>query len=103
MSKTANLYTLGIWLVKPDREKDFIAAWKEFARWTINNQNGAVSGTLLQDTQHPQRFISFGPWKDKESIEAWRQTPVFQVFLKKARALCDEIQPQMLKSVVTVG
>lgn len=68
----------------------------------MENQDGAISGTLLQDTQNPQRFISFGPWKDKESIETWRQTPEFQAFIKKARVLCEEIQPNILQSVATI-
>ena len=102
-SKTGKLYTLGIWVVKPGYEKDFISAWKEFAHWTIKNQDGAVSATLVQDIQNSQRFISFGPWEDKESIELWRQTPVFQAFIKKARALCDDIQPHTVKSVATVS
>jgi len=96
------LYTLGIWIVKAGNEKAFIDAWRAFAEWTLKNQPGNAKATLLQDEEQPQCFISFGPWKDKKSIESWRNQPEFKEFIKKAKDLCENIKPYTLKAVVNL-
>ncbi len=103
MEKLGELYTLGIWTVKAGNEKAFIDAWRVFAAWTVKNQPGSAKATLLQDEEQPRRFISFGPWKDKESIQSWRNQPEFKEFFAKARDLCEDIQPHILESVAKVG
>ncbi len=92
-------YTLGHWTVKPGSEKAFIEEWTAFARWTAKAQPGAGKGVLLQDAKEPQKFISFGPWKNMESIAAWRETPEFKAFAAKVPGLCEEFQPGTLKEV----
>ncbi len=103
MKNLGELYTLGIWSVKPGNERAFIDAWQSFADWTCKHQSGAVHAVLLQDTEQPQRFISYGPWNDEKSIKEWRQRTEFQEFLKRARALCDNIEPLMMQSVAHVA
>lgn len=96
------LYTLGIWTVKAGNEQAFVGAWKTFAKWTLKNQPGNANATLLQDEDQPQRFISFGPWKNHKSIQLWRNQPEFKEFIVKARGLCEDIKPHTLKSVVNL-
>jgi quinol monooxygenase YgiN len=96
------LYTLGIWIVKKGKEKVFIAAWREFAKWSLKKQLGNTMATLLQDEVCPQQFISFGPWKNHKCIQVWRNQPEFKDFIQKARHLCEDIKPHTLKSVVTL-
>lgn len=102
MENSDQLYTLGIWLVKHGSEQAFVKAWKEFAEWTLKNQLGNTKATLLQDEEQPQHFISFGPWKDNESIQSWRNQPEFKEFITKARDLCEDIKPHTLKVVVNL-
>jgi quinol monooxygenase YgiN len=92
-------YTVGIWTVKPGKEAEFIQAWREFAEWTSKQGLGVGTGRLVQDTENPRRFISFGPWPSVEVIEQWRAMPEFKAFFEKVRELCDEIQPRTLKLV----
>lgn len=61
MNKVNQPYTLGNWTAKAGNEKTFIAEWQAFARWTARNQSGAGTAYLLQDLEHPQHFVSFGP------------------------------------------
>jgi len=93
--------TLAEWTVRPGNEDAFVSAWAEFARWTAENQQGAMTGMLLRDTSEPLRFISFGPWKDRDAAEAWRQTHQFQESFVRFRELCSEVRPQSLISVAT--
>lgn len=37
MDETNQRFSAGIWLVKPGKENDFIAAWGDFAKWTFNH------------------------------------------------------------------
>ncbi len=99
MNGSGELFTVGIWMVKPGNEAIFISAWERFARWTSENQPGALLGTLLQDAENPQRFISYGPWRDVENIKIWRNTAEFKAFAAKAKELCESFQPSMMKAV----
>ena len=94
-------YAYARWDVKEGKEAAFVAAWAEFAHWTKINIPGAVQGLLLQDTGRPNIFISIGPWKDMESVSAWRSRDEFKRFFSMVRELCDDIDPRTLKLIVT--
>jgi len=94
------LFTLGIWKTKQGKEAEFIDAWQAFADWTSGNVPGAEQGTLLQHEDTPQRFVSFGPWKDHEGVARWRSSPEFKEFAARARNLCEEFEPQ---NMILVG
>jgi len=101
MEKLEHFYTSGLWTVKPGKEADFVAAWEELAKWVVEKL-GAEEAHLLQDLEQPQRFISFGPWKDLGSIKAWRERSEFAEFIAKMKELCVDIQPRTLKSVADI-
>ena len=88
-----NIYSCGIWTVKPGKETEFIHAWQTFANWTSKNQAGMGSAHLLQDMEHANRFLSFGPWESIEKIQEWRDRPEFVAFFAIAKTLCNDIQP----------
>lgn len=86
-------YTQGNWLVKEGLEKQFIDQWTEFVSWSAKNAEGAGDFILIQSVGDSRRFVSFGAWKDRASVDSWRSTPEFADLLGKCRALCDEFQP----------
>lgn len=93
-------FTVGIWLVKPGKENDFIDAWGDFAKEIFNRNMGAGEVYLLQDIQQPRRFISSGPWDSIQKIDEWRQLPEFKEFFAKAKEICDEITPLTMKPII---
>ena len=101
MEKREHFYTAGLWMVKPGKETDFVAAREEVVKWVVEKL-GAMEAHLLQDLEQPQRFFSFGPWKDLQSIKAWRERPEFAGFLSKMKELCVDIQPHTMKSVADI-
>ncbi len=101
MKKTNQLYTMGHWTAKAGRESEFRAEWEAFARWTGKNQPGAGVAYLLRDNEHPQKFVSFGPWESAEAIKAWRERPEFKAYVGKLRELCEDFQPQSLTAVAS--
>ncbi len=100
MDETNQRFSVGIWLVKPGKENDFIAAWGDFAKMIFNRNIGADEVYLLQDIQQPRRFITSGPWENIQRIEAWRQLPEFKEFFIKAKDMCDEITPLTMKPII---
>ena len=94
-----NIFSAGIWTVKPGREEGFLQRWKEFALWTMDNQKGPVSVVMVRDIEQQNVFISFCPWADLESIRIWRQTPAFSEAFRDFKNLCDKIEPHTLQRV----
>ncbi|MCX6362800.1 MAG: antibiotic biosynthesis monooxygenase [Actinobacteria bacterium] len=89
-------YSYGVWIVKPGREEDFVAGWRELAEWTAANAPGAGIARLLQDEQQPSRFISIGPWDDKRAIAASRSQLGFQERVGKLREMLETYTPANL-------
>jgi heme-degrading monooxygenase HmoA len=94
-------YTSGTWLVRTGSEDDFIARWRVFTQWSLNNEPGAESFVLIQDAGNPRRFISFGTWDNSEAVTRWRQRPEFAALLGECRALCEEFEPRDYKLAAT--
>jgi heme-degrading monooxygenase HmoA len=95
------IYTVGIWTVKPGKETEFIREWTAFAKWTGENISGSGKGYLLEDQNNSLRFISFGPWDNENIIQKWRNSDEFKSFASKAKTLCDDFQPNTLEVVST--
>ncbi len=90
-----SVYTLGIWLVHPGRENDFVQVWRDFARRT-KEEFPAVSGVLMHDRDVPNRFISTGQWESLEQIEQWRASAGFQQGMQDTRELVEHFEPHTL-------
>lgn len=88
----ADVYTLAIWTVKPGREDDFTALWTRLGERTLEDFSEA-RGTLLRDRERPNRFVSFGPWRSVEQVEAWRASPAFRETVRELQEVLDDFQP----------
>lgn len=95
------IYTLGIWQVKPGKAQEFIDEWTSFAHWMKENTSGVGKGHLLRDEKDSLRFISFGPWDHMKSIQKWRDSQEFKDFVVRVNELCDDFQPNTLNLVST--
>jgi len=103
MGDKGTIYAVGVWQVRPGNEQAFIDAWKEFSTWTALRQRGTGYGTLLQDLDHPSRFISFGRWDDPASLRAWQQQPEFRRALGRFMELCDQVTPGVFRQIAGEG
>jgi heme-degrading monooxygenase HmoA len=97
-----SVYSLGIWLVKPGREDDFVRAWQEMARRTEEAFPGRKA-VLLHDQDVHNRFISTGPWESAEQIGQWRQSPAFTEGLAAIQDLVERFEPHTLDEAVVIG
>jgi heme-degrading monooxygenase HmoA len=92
MTTVGQPFSSGNWVVKDGQEDEFIARWTDFVRWSIETMGeGAFDAPILiREDANPRHFISFGGWRDAETVAKWRSHPEFQERLGRARELCDE-------------
>ena len=89
MASVGTTMTSGDWVVSEGREDDFVAAWSELIRWSLEAIPGCRWATLIRQDDDPRHFISFGEWDGKEVVATWRQHPEFPEKLGAARSLCE--------------
>lgn len=97
------VYTLGDWKVKEGHADEFVAAWREFAEWSLANAPGAIWAKLLRDTENDHRFVSIGPWTSIDAIDGWRQLDGWAERIGRIRQLLIDFTPGTLDPVVEVG
>jgi quinol monooxygenase YgiN len=85
-------YTHGIWQVKQGRGEEFVAAWEEFAAWSMQQARGISWGVLLRDHADGQRFIGVGAWESADDIAFWRWDPGFEERFERLKALVDHYE-----------
>jgi heme-degrading monooxygenase HmoA len=96
------VWSSGVWTVKPGREAEFAEGWREFAEWATANHD-AVGAWLLRDRDRPSEYISIGPWPSDAALAAWRADPGFGSRVARLRELLDGFEPRTLDPVVSVG
>lgn len=94
-------YTHGRWTVKEGREQEFLDRWEEFGRVAVGV--GATGIRLLQDTEEPSLFYSFGSWSDPAQITAFKDSPEFQHHVAGMQDLVESFEPLRCESRFAVG
>jgi len=95
------IYTLGLWQVKPGNEAEFVTAWQELAATFLNLPQPPEAGQarLIQSLTDPTLFYSFGPWPNMATVQAMRADASAQAGLGRLRELCTTAQPGSFKVV----
>ena len=96
-----NIYTPGIWTVKPGREDDFVEAWRDLATRTQSDFPGAQA-VLMRDRDTPNRFASTGPWQSMDQIQRWRESSTFSDGVDRIRELLDSFEAHTLDEFVVI-
>jgi quinol monooxygenase YgiN len=97
-----SVYTLGIWLVHPGRENDFVQAWRDLARRTQEDYPNAKA-VLMHDHDVRNRFVSTGPWESLEQIEQWRSSATFTQGVEAMRELLEHFEARTLDEAASIG
>ena len=96
------VYTVGTWVVKPGREREFVDAWDGLARWTVESGFGST-GTLLRDRTDGSRFVSFGPWPSADDVEPGRPAARFPDHHDRLRETLESFEPGTFDVVLRVS
>ena len=91
-------YSHTIWVVKAGRENEFVRRWSHFEQWSAA-EGLTARAKLLRDVDHPNRFVSFGPWETLEAIRRWRTLPGFQEHAERLSEVLESFEPQTLEEV----
>ncbi|MGV8082754.1 MAG: antibiotic biosynthesis monooxygenase family protein [Coriobacteriia bacterium] len=95
------IYSSGDWLVKEGQEGLFGKAWEEFVRsGDLSQLAGPV--LLLQDTENPRHFRSFGLWANAESVRRWRDSPEFESHMVRLRVMLEEVDTELFEVAVMI-
>ncbi|BCW65337.1 hypothetical protein NicSoilB4_01000 [Arthrobacter sp. NicSoilB4] len=97
-----SVYTLGIWLVHPGRENDFVQAWRDLARKTQEDFPHAKA-VLMHDHDVRNRFISTGPWESLEQVEQWRASAVYTQGIEAMKDMLEHFEPHTLDEAAGIG
>ena len=97
-----SVYTLGIWLVHPGRENDFVQAWRDLARKTQEDFPHAKA-VLMHDRDVRNRFISTGPWESLEQVEQWRASEMFKQTLEGLHEMLEHFESRTLDEAASIG
>ena len=97
-----DVYTLGVWKVKPGQEESFIAVWRELGNFFLSLPKPPGPGTLVQSLEDATLFYSFGPWNSLEDIQAMRAHPQAPAMIGKLASLCEQATPGSFRLVATV-
>jgi quinol monooxygenase YgiN len=92
-----NVWTHGMWTVKPGREDEFVRAWHALAR-DARAQFGAA-GRLLRDRDDPRQFIAFGTWPDIDALARFRSSDVLRERAPELDELVDGGEARLLEEV----
>jgi heme-degrading monooxygenase HmoA len=93
-------YTHTSWIVKPGREDEFVERWSDWADWS-HREGLEAHALLLRDADHPERFVSFGPWESLQAIRNWRALAGYQERVARLREVVDEFEPRTLEVVAS--
>jgi heme-degrading monooxygenase HmoA len=99
----AIVYTHGVWNVKQGHADEFVAAWRDFADWSLANAPGAMWAKLLRDANDDHRFVSVGPWASLDAVEGWRSLDGWSERIGRIREFLVDFTPGTLEPVVEVG
>jgi heme-degrading monooxygenase HmoA len=91
-------YTHTTWVVKAEREAEFIELWSEWVDWS-HRQGFKASAMLLRDAEDSRTFISFGPWESSGAIRNWRALPGYHERLARLGGLVERFEPRTLAVV----
>ena len=90
---------LGMWTVKQPNIPEFIEMWKKSVDWVSQNLPGEGEAVLLQETENPNKFISFAFSTNLEKAQEVMSRTEYQELFSRVRALCDDVQPHGMKVV----
>ena len=99
---TPVIYTHAEWRVIPGRETEFVKAWRQLAEAFASLAGRPLWGSLLQSTETPSLFYSFGPWSSEADVAAMRADPAAREAIARVAALCEQARPGSYRLVAHV-
>ena len=71
-------------MISKEKTKDFCSFFK-IKKSQIEEFNGCIKVELLQDTKEPNLYFTYSHWKDKKSLDNYRNSVFFKNVWKKTK------------------
>jgi heme-degrading monooxygenase HmoA len=91
-------YTHTTWHVRPDQQDAFVERWRNWVEWS-HRAGFRARATLLRDVEHPETFVSFGPWESLDAVRNWRGAPGYQDRVNSLLEVVESWEPRTLERV----
>lgn len=65
MSRTC---TISSWIVKPSRNREFVVAWRAYAKWLVSRPGLTSPPRLFRDSVDPAHYVGVDCWQDKDAF-----------------------------------
>ena len=97
------MYTSGVWNVTAGMEDAFAKEWQASADRMSPDLPGVVF-RLFRDSENGSRFVSLaGPWRNREHIDAMRESVQFQEMMTAMQPLLDSFEPSVYDQVIEIS
>ena len=91
-------YTHTTWHVHPEREEAFVERWRTWVEWS-HRAGFRARAILLRDVEHPETFVSFGPWESMDAVRNWRGAAGYQDRVNSLLEVVESWEPRTLERV----
>ena len=95
-------YSVGMWTTKSGQSDAFVKAWKGMVDYVAQNSVGGIDFYLVQDTEQPNMYLSFGRWENADMFKMWMESPVFKDYKAQLDALCYDIKIKTVKGILNI-
>jgi quinol monooxygenase YgiN len=96
--RARDIWTQGIYKVKPGYADEFVRGWRELARHAVE-EFAVAPPTILQDREDPNLYVTFGVWGSLETLQRFRSSPLVMERTPSLDALLDSAETRLLHEV----
>jgi heme-degrading monooxygenase HmoA len=97
-----DFYSFNLWKIKDGNEQEFLDIWENELAKTFVELNPYSKATLVQSTDSPNIYYSFGPWIKLDELQAARSSKDYRSAVSKLVSLCDIAKSGSFKNILTV-
>jgi len=95
----ADVWTHTVWTVRPGREEEFVAAWRNMVGEVAADMRMRRPPTLLRDHDRRNVFVSFAPWEDADVASGFRSSELFRRHVSGMGGLIEDLDARTLDEV----
>ena len=97
-----DFYSFNLWKIKDGNEQEFLHVWENELAKEFVKLNPYSKATLVQSTDSPNIYYSFGPWIKLDELQAARSNKDYRSAVSKLVSLCDISKSGSFKNILTV-
>lgn len=98
-----DFYSFNLWKIKDGNEQKFLFVWENELAKAFIKLNPYSKVTLIQSTDSPNIYYSFGPWIKLDTLQAARSSNEYRAAITNLVSLCEISKSGSFKNILTVA